>query len=34
MEEFEYDDEPKGESKPLYLKGAHYILIFNGYFPI
>ena len=31
MEEFNYDDELKEESKPLYLKGAHYILIFIKY---
>ena len=31
MEEFELDDESKGESKPLYLKDAHYILIFIKY---
>ena len=31
MEEFEIDDESKGELEPLYLKGAHYILIFIKY---
>ena len=34
MEEFEIDDESKGELEPLYFKGAHYILIFNGFLPI